>query len=77
LNGAAAAHTKLVHTYDVQTGGLELPKIKRGFGKGGGGGAPTKYPFETMEVGACSFVANSEVAKGNAHKDHGQRCWFG
>jgi hypothetical protein len=71
LNGATVAHTKPVHTYDVQTGGLELPKIKRGFGKGGGGGAPTKYPFETMEVGAWFFVANSEVSKGNAHKTMG------
>jgi len=71
LNGHAAAHTKPVHTYDVQTGGLELPKIKRGFGKGGGGGAPTKYPFETMDVNAWFFVADSEVSKGNAHKTMG------
>jgi len=45
---------------------------KRGFGKGGGGGAPTKYPFETIgKLVREFFVANSEVAKGNAHKTMG------
>ena len=31
----------------------ELPAIKRG---GGGGGAPTKYPFDKLEVGNSFFV---------------------
>jgi hypothetical protein len=31
----------------------ELPPIKRG---GGGGGAPTKYPFDQLEVGKSFFV---------------------
>ncbi len=38
-------------------GGIELPKTKRG---GGGGGAPSKYPFDQLEVGA-SFFVNSSV----------------
>jgi hypothetical protein len=55
--------------FAVQSGGLELPKIKRAFG--GGGGAPTKYPFETMQVGDFFFVANTDVAKGDAVKTMG------
>jgi len=55
--------------FAVQSGGLELPKIKRAFG--GGGGAPTKYPFETMIVGDFFFVANTDVAKGDAVKTMG------
>lgn len=58
-------------TFTVESGGLELPKIKRGFGKGGGGGAPTKYPFETMQVNDHFFVPNTEVSKGNAYKTMG------
>jgi hypothetical protein len=55
--------------FAVQSGGLELPKITR---QGGfGGGAPTKYPFETMNVGDFFFVANTDVAKGDAVKTMG------
>jgi hypothetical protein len=58
-------HTKPVHNYSVQSGGLVLPKTER---KGFGGGAPTKYPFETMQVGDYFFVPNSDVEKGDAFK---------
>lgn len=67
--GQSNEHTKPVHTFSVQSGGLELPKIKRAFG--GGGGAPTKYPFETMNVGDFFFVANTDVSKGDAVKTMG------
>ncbi len=71
LNGSAtpaAASTK----YAVQSGGIELPKIKRGFQKGqGGSGAPSKYPFDTMEVGAYFFVPDSDVKNGDAAKTLG------
>lgn len=64
-----AEHTKPGAQYSVQSGGLELPKITR---QGGfGGGAPTKYPFETMNVGDHFFVANTDVAKGDAVKTMG------
>lgn len=67
--GQSNEHTKPVAQYSVQSGGLELPKITR---QGGfGGGAPTKYPFETMNVGDFFFVANTDVAKGDAVKTMG------
>lgn len=69
--GQANTHIKPVSTYAVQSGGLELPKVQRGFGKGGGGGAPTKYPFETMQIDDYFFVADTEVNKGNAFKTMG------
>ncbi len=69
--GHSDEHTKPMATYAVQSGGLELPKVKRGFGKGGGGGAPVKYPFETMNIGDYFFVANADVAKGDAFKTMG------
>jgi hypothetical protein len=72
LNGGAVNHTKPVHAYSVETGGLELPKVKRGFTKGhSGGGAAAKYPFDTMEVGSYFFVPNTDVKKGNALKTIG------
>jgi hypothetical protein len=73
LNGSghSTEHTKPVSSFSVQSGGLELPKVKRGFGPGGGGGAPTKYPFETMNIGEFFFVANTEVTKGDAFKTMG------
>lgn len=68
-HGESNEHTKPVTMYAVQSGGLELPKITR---QGGfGGGAPTKYPFETMAVGDYFFVANTEVSKGDAVKTMG------
>lgn len=68
--GKGNEHTKPVHNYEVQTGGLVLPKIERK-GFGGGAGAPTKYPFETMPMGGFFFVANSDVEKGDAVKTMG------
>lgn len=55
-------------SFQVQTAKIELPKIKRG---GSHGGAPTKYPFDTLEVGQFFFVANSAVDKGDAVKTLG------
>jgi hypothetical protein len=55
--------------FSVQSGGLVLPKVKRGGGFGAG--APVKYPFETMAVNDYFFVANSAVAKGDAFKTMG------
>jgi hypothetical protein len=55
--------------FSVQSGGLVLPKVKRGGGFGAG--APVKYPFETMAVNDYFFVANTAVAKGDAFKTMG------
>lgn len=72
LNAGAAPATQATavsNKYAVQTGGIELPKIKRGFQKGqGGGGAPSKYPFDSMDVNGYFFVPNSDVKNGNAAK---------
>src|SRR5439155_4059506 len=71
-NGAAQNHKPNMSTFAVQTGGIEPPKVTRGFKKGqGGGGAPTKYPFESMDVGSFFFVANTAVSKGDAVKTLG------
>lgn len=71
LNGAkpsAAVHS----TFAIQKGGIELPKVERGFKKGvGGGGRSAKYDFESMEVGDFFFVANSAVKNGDAVKTLG------
>lgn len=52
--------------FSVLSGGFVRPKIKRGGGFGKG--APTKYPFDTMEAGQFFFVADSAVSSGDAHK---------
>ncbi len=44
-----------------------LPPAKRR-GNPSGNGAPTKYPFDSLEVGASFFSANSEHKKGDAVK---------
>jgi len=41
------------------------PKSKRG---GGRGGAPSKYPFDALEVGQSFLVKNTEVSSGDAVK---------
>lgn len=46
-------------TYTIISGAV-LPPVKRGFVKGHGGGAPTQYPFENMEIGQSFFVPVSE-----------------
>lgn len=70
-NGAAN-HTPPMSQFAVNKGGIELPKIERGFKKGqSGGGREEKYPFGTMEVGDFFFIANSAVSKGDALKTLG------
>jgi hypothetical protein len=54
------------HKYAVLTG-VALPEAKRR-GNHSGSGAPTKYPFDSMEVGAVFFSGNSEHKKGDAVK---------
>lgn len=69
---AASDHKPAMSTFNVIKGGIELPKVSRGFKKGqGGGGRDAKYPFETMEVGDFFFVANTAVSKGDAVKTMG------
>lgn len=71
LNGAQE-HTKPISSQFTVMTGIELPKAERGFKKGqGGGGAPSKYPFETMDVGGFFFVANTAVKNGDAVKTLG------
>ena len=63
LNGAAKP------AVNVQVGtGFVRPKMKRG---GGNSGAPTKYPFDGLEVGQFFFIADTEVSKGDAFKTLG------
>lgn len=52
--------------YAIMTG-ITLPEAKKR-GNTSGSGAPTKYPFADMEVGAVFFSGNSEHAKGDAVK---------
>lgn len=47
--------------------GVKLPDAKRR-GNHSGSGAPTKYPFDQLEVGGVFFSANSEHNKGDAVK---------
>ncbi len=54
------------HKYTVMKG-VALPEAKKR-GNHFGSGAPTKYPFATMEVGDVFFSGNSEHAKGDALK---------
>lgn len=46
---------------------VALPAAKRR-GNPSGNGAPTKYPFESMEIGDTFFSGNSEHKKGDAVK---------
>ena len=72
LNGAVAHTPSIASTFAIQKGGIELPKVERGFKKGvGGGGRAAKYDFEAMEVGDFFFVANSAVKNGDAVKTLG------
>jgi len=71
LNGAKPA-SATNSTFAIQKGGIELPKVERGFKKGvGGGGRSAKYDFEAMEVGDFFFVANSAVKNNDAVKTLG------
>lgn len=71
-NGHAPDHKPSMSTFAIQKGGIELPKVSRGFKKGqSGGGRSAKYDFEAMEVNDFFFVANSAVSKGDAVKTLG------
>jgi len=63
---AAATGTAEPSKYTVMKG-IALPEAKKR-GNHLGSGAPTKYPFATMEVGDVFFSGNSEHAKGDAMK---------
>jgi hypothetical protein len=52
--------------YEVLTG-VTLPEAKRR-GNHSGSGAPTKYPFDQLEVGGVFFSGNSEHKKNDAVK---------
>lgn len=62
---AQSQPVKHTSTFAVQSG-IVLPKRQRK--AGGGGGAPSKYPFETMGAGDFFFVANTDVDSGDAVK---------
>jgi len=56
-NGAVTEAIETIgNGYEVFTGAV-LPLSKRG---GGGGGAPIKYPFDKLEIGASFFVPISD-----------------
>jgi len=61
-NGAASAGAK-----GSLISGFVAPAAKRR-GNTAGAGAPSKYPFDKLEVGGSFFVGNSEVDKGDAFK---------
>lgn len=70
--GEAKTAVHAATAFNVIKGGIELPKVSRGFKKGqGGGGRDVKYPFETMDVNDFFFVADTAVKKGNAVKTLG------
>lgn len=52
--------------YEILSG-VALPEAKRR-GNHSGSGAPTKYPFDQLEVGGVFFSGNSEHKKGDAVK---------
>lgn len=65
-NGVATAPVAEASKYALITNAA-LPEAKKR-GNQSGSGAPTKYPFAEMDVGAMFFSANSEHAKGDAVK---------
>lgn len=62
-NGAVASTITILK-------GVVLPEAKKR-GNTSGSGAPSKYPFATMEVGDTFFSADSEHKKGDALKGLG------
>lgn len=65
LNPVASQANSGVGT--ILSGGFVAPAAKRR-GNAPGAGAPSKYPFEKLELGQQFFVGNSEVEKGDAFK---------
>ncbi len=68
-NSATSEAPKATGNYAVITGAVLPPAKKRG--NTSGSGAPTKYPFASLEVGGMFFSANSEHSKGDAVKGLG------
>lgn len=66
LANLSAPAEKPTSQFSVLSGGFVRPKVKRGGGFGKG--APTKYPFDTLEVNQFFFVADSAVSSHDAHK---------
>lgn len=69
LAANAAPVADAASQYAVITNAV-LPEAKKR-GNTSGSGAPTKYPFATLEVGQSFFSANSEHKKGDAVKGLG------
>jgi hypothetical protein len=67
VQGFAAPATQAVVGNYALISNAVLPEPKKR-GNSFGSGAPTKYPFATMEVGQSFFSANTEHAKGDALK---------
>lgn len=44
------------------------PPRAQSTGNTGGGGRKSKYPYESLEIGQCFFVADSDYPGGDAHK---------
>ena len=68
-SNGASVNTPTTSNYAVITNAV-LPEAKKR-GNISGSGAPTKYPFATLEVGQTFFSANSEHKKGDAVKGLG------
>lgn len=62
---ANSASATAVHQNFAIISGAQLPASKR---RGGGAGAPTKYPFDQLGLGDSFFVPNSASKDGNAVK---------
>ena len=67
VSAPAAGNTAAEPSKYTVMKGIALPEAKKR-GAHLGSGAPTKYPFATMEVGDVFFSGNSEHAKGDALK---------
>ena len=67
LASLAARPAGSVQQLGTMVTGFIAPAAKKR-GNAAGVGAPSKYPFDQLEVGGQFFVGNSEVEKGDAFK---------